>query len=272
MSAWTQIGGDMTWERHGVVLANVHPRLEQVELVKIEPWIEHGKSAAIEQGGLYLVDRKTLDFSDLALDNPTVADALRYSGLSAAEYEELEPEHRAELVAAATGYDESATVDSLAAALPAPVEGIVFWGGHESRSKIDEYDRDLRREVLEANFKTRMSFGVLPSRDAVEFAMGGEPFTMEPRGEDELAFSYAVELAGLTGAMDDADELLAVVHALAEAPSPRELPEDADDAVRQLVERWEQRYGDPDDEDTGITNAARSLASSIMESLGFEWI
>jgi len=43
------------------------------------------------------------------------------------------------------------------------------------------------------------------------------------------------------------------------------------DEVTRVLEEWEERHGDPADEDDGIAPAARSLASSMMESIGFVW-
>jgi hypothetical protein len=162
-------------------------------------------------------------------------------------------------------------VNSLVKALPAPVGEIAFWGGKESEKNLTEYDRDLRRESLEANFKTRMTFGVMPSDEAIAFALGDAEFSMELKGEDELAFEYAMTVAGLPGEVDTPKSFTATVRALADAPLPAEL-ENPDREIERILSKWEDRYGDPSDEDSGICNAAQSLASSMLDSLGFEWV
>ncbi len=270
MSGWKQIGGDMSWERHGVVLGNVDPKAGQVELVRITPWLEHDHEAAVSHG-LYLVDSTTVDFDDLALDLPRMREAMRSAGIEAAEFEALEPEHKAELLASYQGYEDSRSVDALAKALPAPVKEIAFWGGPETAANLAEYDRELRREALEANYKTRMSFGVMPSDEAITFALGDSPFTMDLKGEDELAFEYAISVAGVSGDVDTAESFIETVKALSETPLPSEL-DGAEANVAKVLARWEDRYGDPNDDDSGIVNAAQSLASAMLDNLGFEWV
>jgi hypothetical protein len=271
MAGWKQVSGDMSWERHGVVLAHVDPRAGQAELVRIIPWIEHDHEAAVTHG-LYLVDSTTLDFADLEPDSRTVQDALQSAGISVDEYNELAPEHRADLLASYAGYPDTRSANKLAKALPAPVDEIEFWGGRETANNLKDYDADLRREVLEANFETRMTFGVMPESKALHFALGGEKFHMKLVGEDELAFAYATTLADVSGQVDTAEDLEATIRALAEAPPPAELPAAKLHKVRHTLSEWEDHYGDPNDEESGIANAAQSLAASMLETLGFEWV
>jgi hypothetical protein len=270
MGGWKQIGGDMSWERHGVVLGKLDPKARQVELVRITPWLEHDHEAAVSHG-LYLVDSTTLDIDDLGIDQPNVREAMRSSGIDAAEFDALEPEYKAELLASYQGYEDSRSVNALAKALPAPVKDVAFWGGQESESNLAEYDRELRRESLEANFETRMTFGVMPADEAITFALGDGPFTMDLKGEDELAFEYATAAAGVSGDVDTAESFIETVKALAEAPLPSEL-DGAGPSVTKVISRWENRYGDPSDDDSGIANAAQSLASAMLDTLGFEWV
>jgi len=271
MSGWKQVGGDMSWERHGVVLAKNEPSYGQVELVRIDPWIEHDREAAVTHG-LYLVDCKTVDHADLELDRREVAAAVASVGMDPGEYVALAPEHRAEVLASYEGYDESESVDRLADALPASAEEIEFWGGKETAEKLDGYDEEMRREALEANFETRLTFGELPAPEAVAFALAREPFEMELKGRDALAFDYAMAAAGLTGSTDTPEELAAVARALAGAPEPQELTGEAEEVLAGVLEEWSRRHGDPSDEEDGVAATARSLASSIMSSIGFEWI
>jgi hypothetical protein len=251
-------------------LGKLDPKAGQVELVRITPWLEHDHEAAVSHG-LYLVDSTTVDVDDLGLEQRNVREALRSAGIDAAEFEALEPEHKAELLASYQGYEDSRSVDDLAEALPAPVKEIAFWGGPESEANLAEYDRDLRRESLEANFKTRMSFGVMPADEAITFALGDRPFTMDLKGEDELAFEYATTVAGVSGEVDTAESFIETVKALADAPVPSEL-DAAEPSVTKVLARWEDRYGDPSDDDSGIASAAQSLASAMLDTLGFEWV
>ena len=62
MNKWRQIGGDMTWEKYGVVLARSNTEARQVDLVRIVPWMEHDKEAAVTHG-LYLVDEASKEAS-----------------------------------------------------------------------------------------------------------------------------------------------------------------------------------------------------------------
>jgi len=136
---------------------------------------------------------------------------------------------------------------------------------------IGGIDRELRREALEANFDTRMTFGVMPTAEAIAFALGDEPFTMDLKGEDELSFEYAMAAAGASGEVDTPESFTQTVHALAEAPLPSEV-DGGDRQMARVLARWEERIGDPSDEDSGIVNAAQSLASAMLDTLGFEWV
>ena len=199
MSRWRQIGGDVTWEKYGIVLARTEPEYEQVRLVRVVPWMEHDKEAAVTHG-LYLVDEKTVDFSELSIERRDVQGAMRSAGLDRAEWEELGPEYRAEVLASHEGYEESRSVNTLAEALPVPPGEIEFHGQQETLENLEAYDDEMRREALDANFDTRLSFGEMPETDAIEFALGGEEFKIELQGQDALAFEYATTIAGISGA------------------------------------------------------------------------
>jgi hypothetical protein len=273
MSNWQQIGGDMTWEKYGVVLALDEPRVRQVRLVRVTPWLEHDKEAAVTHG-LYLVDEKTVDYDDLEAFRSEVKQALRSTGVRPDEYDELGPKYKAQLLADTSGYEDSRSVDKLAEALPDAPENIEFWGQPETSANLDEYDQETRREALEANFDTRMTFGVMPEMDALEFALGGEEFEMEFQGESSLAFEYATTVAGIAGDTSSTEEFAATVGALAGAPPLSELAPEAleSTALQRILDEWERRYGDLDDESTGIAAAAQTIASDMMSAIGFEWI
>jgi hypothetical protein len=269
---WRQIGGDMTWESHGVVLAKNEAEYEQVHLVRILPWMEHDMEAAVSHG-LYLVDEKTVDYGDLAIDQKHVRDALRSVGMDPAEWANLAPEHQAEVLASHDGYDESRSVDRLADALPDAPEDIEFWGQKETAETLESYDDQMRREALDANFETRFTFGEMPPMDAIEFALGGEEFELELQGQDALAFAYGTAVAGISGDTATAEEFAATVQALAETPAPAELPDDvAESSVERVLTDWEERYGDPSEEDHGIASVAQRIASDMLAAIGFEWV
>jgi hypothetical protein len=271
MAAWQQIGGDMTWEMHGVVLGKDDPHGRQVHLVRVIPWLEHDREAAVTHG-LYLVDEKTVDYDDLDASRSEVQQALRSTGVRPDEYDDLGAMYKADLVAEVSGYDDSRSADTLAEALPDAPEKIAFWGQPETSAKLEEYDRERRREALEANFKTRLTFGVMPAPDALEFALGGEGLEIELQGQDALAFEYATTVAGVSGATDSADEIAETVQALVDAPPPSDLDPDVSANIERVLAEWEDRYGDPSDEEDGIATAAQGVASAMMSALGFEWI
>lgn len=270
MGKWKQVSGDMTWERHGAVLAMVEPGARQVQLVRIEPWIEHDREAAVTHG-LYLVDEKTVDYDDLSVESRQTKGAIDSVGMDVAEYKKLSPAHKAEALASYEGYEDSRSVNSLADALPAPVEEIEFWGGKETADKLAAYDEELRREVLDANFDTRLNFGDIPEMEALEFALGGEGLEMDLKGQDALAFEYAMLVAGTSGDTGSAETVAETLQALAAAPRPGDLEEVPQDAA-ESVKRWADRYGDPDDDEEGIAASAASVASSMVSVIGFEWV
>lgn len=269
---WKQVGGDMIWERHGVVLAKVDAKHRQVELVRIEPWLEHDKEAAVSHG-LYLVDEETYNFDDLEGDGREIGAALSSAGLSPEEYLALAPEHKAVVLASYAGYQgDSRSTDQLAEALPARPEDVEFWGGRETSEKLESYDTEMRREALVANFDTHLTFGRIPNEEALEFALGGASYEMSLQGADALAFEYSTELAGVSGATDTPREFAETVQALLTAPLPEELDRDElEPSVERVIAEWERRYGDLADEERGITETAAAIASSMMETIGFTW-
>jgi hypothetical protein len=273
MSKWKQIGGDITWEKYGVVLAESDPAARQVRLVRIVPWMEHDREAAVTHG-LYLVDEKTVDIDDLGLDRRNVREAIRSAGLGADEWRDLAPEYQAEIVAAHEGYEESRSVDRLVEALPARPEEIDFQGQKETTEALKSYDEEMRREALEANFDTRLSFGKIPPLDAVTFALGGEAFEMNLEGRDALAFEYATNVAGVSGDVSSPDSFVETIKALAEAPHPEDLDDPTDSRIEEILGQWEARYGDADDEEEeeGIADAAGRIASDMLGAIGFQWV
>ncbi len=93
-----------------------------------------------------------------------------------------------------------------------------------------------------------LSFGEMPSK--ADFARlvrvnawpEGEPYCMTLRGDD------------------------AKVGVLADLPTQFDSPEEAYDGIEKLL-----NYADQEGDDT-LRETAESLASSIMQTLGFEWV
>lgn len=147
MSRWKQISGDMSWDRHGCVLAKVNVAYRQVDLVRIESWLELD-SSAVETHGLYCVDKTSVDYEDLGVDRPDVQNALRSVGMTEAEYKRLPVAAKAEILCSYSGYqDGSRSVSRLIDAMPAPVGEIEFWSGAETEDKLAGYDAEARLEA-----------------------------------------------------------------------------------------------------------------------------
>jgi len=270
---WRQIGGDVNWSTYGVVLAKEEPDSKQVLLVRIEPWLEHDKHAAVTEG-LYAVDEAAFSYRSLASDRHDTVAAMASLDMEVPEYERLGPAEKAAVLASHFGYDQSRSVSRLEEALPAPPDEIAFWHGKkETIDSVADASTEMKRAVLDANFETRLTFGELPDDAALEFALGDAPPELSLEGQDALAFEYATEIAGVSGRTDTVKELTATLRALANAPSPEFLdPDRIGPRTEDAIERWDRRYGDPGDEEEGIAAAAQALASSILSSLGFEWV
>lgn len=122
------------------------------------------------------------------------------------------------------------------------------------------------------------TFGQVPSPEELQAALdenGG--FHANLQGGDFLAFSYALEIAGVGNPnMDTGEGMHAVLTALSNAPPPDELPdtvndEDIDDPhshLNKILNSWDARYMNSEK----IEDRAQSLASSILDHLGWEWI
>lgn len=118
-------------------------------------------------------------------------------------------------------------------------------------------------------YKKSVSWGEIPDEEELDALMDEEPFDMQLQGADSLAFEYAMELSEnpAAGNTSDANGLRATLEALVDVPKPDELSEDQYEEVESVLDAWYDRYGSDDIEET-----AWSLASSIMEVLGVEWI
>ena len=64
------------------------------------------------------------------------------------------------------------------------------------------------------------------------------------------------------------------MQALAGAPLPSETDggDGRDSRIERVLEAWEQRYGNPSDEEDGIASVAQRIASDMLAVIGFEWV
>lgn len=259
MGKWTQIGGDMNWSGVGVVLAKDDPENESVELVCIDPWAELDSSAEISHG-LYNKREGYFDYSDLQLDSRNIKSALESIGMHEDEWEELSMPGRAEALASYQGYGgDDVSGDDLLELLPDKPENIEFWGGSETKESVQKDNANLRREALERHFKTSLDGGTMPTKKALEYAMGGEEWEFEVSGEDAHAFAYAMQNAkldirGPKISLDTPGDVERIVMALWNS-----IPRGA--AQKDFAYGKRQK----------LSENAREIAISIMESLGFNW-
>jgi hypothetical protein len=124
-----------------------------------------------------------------------------------------------------------------------------------------------------------MTGGEVPPPEELQAALdeiGG--WHMNLQGADYLAFAYALEAAGIGNPdMNSGEGMHAVLMALANAPSPDELPETVDDEeienphshLNKVINSWDVRYGRSGD---AIEDHAERLASDILDVLGWEWV
>jgi len=122
------------------------------------------------------------------------------------------------------------------------------------------------------------TFGQVPSPEELQAALdenGG--FHADLQGGDYLAFSYALEVAGVGNPnMDTGEGMHAVLTALSNAPPPDQLPDTVDDEdindphshLNKILDSWDARYRGSEN----IEDRAQGLASSILDHLGWEWV
>lgn len=127
--------------------------------------------------------------------------------------------------------------------------------------------------------KGTSTYGQVPSPEELEAALeeiGG--LDMDLQGADNIAFEYAMIVAGIGNPnMDSGEGMHSVLAALSNAPAPDELPDTVDDEdiedpnshLNKILDSWDIRYGRYGE---NIEDHARSIASSILDVLGWEWI
>lgn len=265
MGEWKQIGGDQNWSGVGVILARDDGG-GWVELVRIDPWAELDESAEISHG-LYNKQEVSFHYNDLQLDSPRIASVLRSTGMRKDEWEELSMPGRAEAVAEVNGYGGSdVSGDDLLELLPDKPEKIEFWAGKATEESVKEDNANLRREALDRHFDTSLDPGEMPKKKALKYALGGETWEFDVTGDDAHAFEYAMKLAKLSGkwkgpsiSLSTPEEVEEVVGALWNSiPRGRAMDD------MSVVARWKGNR-------QKLSEKARELATSIMESLGFYW-
>lgn len=133
----------------------------------------------------------------------------------------------------------------------------------EGADESAPYDRH------EHGYRKSTSWGEIPSPDELYELMDGDAFDMMLQGSDSIAFDYAMDVSEnpLAGSLEAGDGMHATLQALVNVPSPDELTDEQYEDVERTLDRWYDRYGDED-----IVEHAQSVASSIMDVLGVEWI
>lgn len=276
---WKQVGGDMTWEKHGGVFARDDGHY--VEVVKIDAWANMD-SSAIPTHGLYNKQEGAVDYDDLGEGvlpgalSKELKQRLSYSGISEEDYAKLEPIHKGAVYLEGGGWDSDESSNNLLELLPAAPEEIEFWGGKETTAKVREYNNDERKDAVRDHFESRMTAGEWPDDDVMEFAWADEDFDMEMKGGDADAFDYAMGMAGIKKydaahvVIKDLEDFKKVVMALWNAPRGDELDE-------KLAKKAADVLNEDDDDELreqadSLAEEAQSLASTMMDSLGIEWI
>lgn len=286
---WKQISGDMTWEKHGALFARDDGK-GWVEVWKFDCWAEHDPDA-IATHGLYIYDEGSYHYDDLAqglsveqiLADKKLAKEIKSIcstvGMDLEEYVDLPPSGKAEVMVSTHGCGgNSSSTSDLLEALPAKPEDIEFWGGPETTKKVQEYNRDDRRDAVRDHLGGSMSAGEWPDEETVEFAFGDEEdFDMKLGQSDGQAFDYAMVMAGVKGysapeVSIDKSHFKKVVMALWEAPG-------GEGMSKSQLAKAANCLGMEDEDDEAVAEKtselceeAQSLASSMMDTLGFEWI
>jgi hypothetical protein len=287
MGKWKQVSGDVNWASHGVVLARLNKNSRDVDLVRIEPWIEHD-SSAIPTHGLYIVSRGTFDYRDMGVDKKNVQGALRSSGMDEDEYKKLPPEHKAEVIASYEGYGgEEYSTSDLLDALPAKPGEIEFWHGKATEESVRKEEDSMRREALDKCFDTRFEIGEMPDKKAMEFAWGrDEAWEFHLDENERVGLGYAklfheIDDSGFNDksgkwTIDELASFTKIVKALAQAPRGKD--------VKNLTKVWgylgKPDFGDVDSAEEKerleesadeMSESAQELAVSLMDHLGFSW-
>jgi hypothetical protein len=152
-------------------------------------------------------------------------------------------------------------------AMPPPGKGAVAGTAAPTQEGVSDGDK----------VRGRSSFGQIPSPEELQQAiddLGG--WDMDLKGADSLAFEFAMMVAdaGYPN-MSTGEGMHKVLTALTNCPEPDALPDsvdqeeldDPDSRLNRLLDAWDARYGNE-----SIAQTAESLASGIMDVLGWEWV
>jgi hypothetical protein len=276
MAKWKQISGDMDFSGVGCVLALDNPQGRYVDLVKITPWLEMDSQAL----------REGYDYDDMGADKPDVKSAMSYTGVEADEYKDLDPAHKADIIASASGYGDSRSTSDFADALPAPIDEIAFWRKGSAKD-LDSINDNMRFEVVSKLYGNKFKHGKLPDHDVLKLAFGDEPRTFELSEDEAQALRYALAVAdGSYGwifpkakpeeklSVKDSDTMLELLEALRDAPDSASLPPHKIDHLQSSYQRsfdlnWEDKreqviyFIDEDAKET------KSLIDNLLGNLGF---
>lgn len=285
MGKWKQISGDMGWDKYGCLLAKVNTSSRDVDLVKIESWIELD-SSAIRTHGLWVVEHGTVDYSDLGVDNKDVRSAIQSVGIATSEYKKLPVEGKAQILVEYQGLGgESTSVNDLMKALPDKPENITFWHGKETEESIQSANVEMRREALDSAFETGGSFPEMPEDEALEFILGDDEWEFQLDDNSRTGLGYAqlfgapkVDLDVRSGKLTirSVKEFTKLVSALAAAPLADKLvPNDYHKIERYLGYQKsmsnEEEKEEIDRMADEMATSAYEAAENLMSEIGFNW-
>lgn len=143
----------------------------------------------------------------------------------------------------------------------------------ESKKKVSEDLEPPESDIIMPPKKST-SWGLIPSSEQLWKLMEEEPFPMILKGQDDIAYGYALGAAGMMPEsgrviIEGGEEMEDILKALINAPEPDSLNfhELENIEIASSLDEWDEKY--PDDD---IVEAAQNLASNIMEVLGIDWI
>lgn len=285
MGKWKQISGDVNWDKYGCLLARVNTNGRDVDLVRIEPWLEHD-SSALRTHGLWLVDHGTVDYSDMGVDSRDVQGAIQTAGVDAAEYKKLPVEGKAQVIVEYRGLGgESRSVNDLMEALPDKPENITFWHGKETADSIRNANTEMRREALDSGklFKTSGRFPKLPEDEALEFILADDEWEFNLDDNAVAGLGYAqlfgapsVDLDKKSGKLTirSPREFAKIVRSLSEAPLAKEVGPSKHHLIEKYLGWTDTNKSDDMSRDEAadeLAESAHEAAENLLSEIGFSW-
>lgn len=286
MSKWKQTGGDVSWDKYGLILTRIND--DWVEVFRLEPAMEHDKEMAVSHG-FWFASSAEFKISDLEdWENKEVKGAASYVGMDKEEWAEMPPEGKAEAYATYGHWDQEETGNDLNGLLPGKPEDIEFSHGKETKESLEDSNAEMRREALEANFDTSLDIGEMPDDDALEFAWGegDHAWEFEINDNEKSGLGYAklfskIDDSGFDArtnkwTIDDAKTFAKIVESLAKLPTGDDITPHYHTKIMTYLGHPE--YGDKEEEKerveaaaTEFAESAQELAVSLMGHLGFDW-